>query len=480
MIPGRTAVTPRPRRAGAGGSLEHGPGVLVAALSSAFGVALIQGTGLLDAALQANSLTGSSDTVAALLRVTSGVFIAIAAYASAVVTTNTFSVIVAGRVKGIALRRLLGSTARAERGAVAREGLVVGLIGAVIGLAVGTAGVAGIAFVAEQRGTIGAAPYSYANPVALIPAAVVVLTTWIAATIGSRRVLTVTPMQALGGAEEQSEEESRASRPRSVAAGVLVVLGALLLAGGVALGAVSFTGLLVAFTGGIVSFTGIVLGAHLVIPRALRIVGRLMGGSATTRIAAENSVRYPQRSTRSTIGLLVAVTLITTFGVATRTFGDMVEAAAGNDPVYYAGIETMLTAVTTVFSVLIGFSAVIAGVGLVNSLSLGVLQRTRELGLLRALGFSAKQLRRMVLAESGQLVLTAIALGLVLGTVYGWAGAHALVGSATGMPGLWFVGLPWPLLAVVVAGGVLLTLIASVAPARRATRVAPVEALGVE
>ena len=44
----------------------------------------------------------------------------------------------------------------------------------------------------------------------------------------------------------------------------------------------------------------------------------------------------------------------------------MIEAAAGNDPVYYAGIETMLTTVTAVFSVLIGFSAVIAGVGLVT------------------------------------------------------------------------------------------------------------------
>ena len=268
------------------------------------------------------------------------------------------------------------------------------------------------------------------------------LTTWIAAVIGSRRVLSVTPMQALGGAEEASEDESRASRPRSAAALVLVVVGALLLVGGIALGQISFSGLLVAFTGGIVSFTGIVLGAHLVIPRALRLIGRLMGGSATTRLAAENAVRYPLRSTRSTIGLLVSVTLITTFGVATRTFARLIEAASGNDPVYYAGIETMLTTVTAVFSVLIGFSAVIAGVGLVNSLSLGVLQRTRELGLLRALGFSAKQLRRMILAESGQLVLTAVALGLVLGTVYGWAGAHSLVGAARGVPGLAFVGHP--------------------------------------
>ena len=459
---------------------HHGSGVLVAALSAAFGAALIQGTGLLDAALRANAVTGDSDTVAELLRITSLVFVAIAIYAGAVVTTNTFSVIVAGRVKGIALRRLLGSTARAERSAVAREGLVVGVLGSAIGLVVGSAAVALLAVVGRGIGVLTDFPYSFANPEALVPAVAVVLTTWVAAVVGSRRVLSVTPMQALGGAEEASEDESRASRLRSAAALVLVALGALLLLGGIALGQVSFSGLLVAFTGGVVSFTGIVLGAHLVIPRALRLIGRLMGSSATARLAAENAVRYPLRSTRSTIGLLVSVTLITTFGVATRTFGDMIETASGTDPVYYAGIETMLTTVTAVFSVLIGFSAVIAGVGLVDSLSLGVLQRTRELGLLRALGFSAKQLRRMILAESGQLVLTAVALGLVLGTVYGWAGAHSLVGAARGVPGLAFIGIPWPLIAIVIGGGVLLTLIASIAPSRRATRVAPVEALGVE
>ena len=464
----------------ASGRLEHGPGVLVAALSSAFGVALVQGTGLLGAALRADAVTGDSGTVAALLQATSVVFVALAVYAGAVVTTNTFSVIVAGRVRSIALRRLLGSTARAERGAVAREGLAVGAIGAVLGVVLGSAAVAGIAAAATSLGVLPPVPYSYAQAAVLLPAAAVLLTTWAAAVIGSRRVLTVTPMQALGGAEEPDEEESRASRVRSVAAAVLAVGGVLGLAAGVAIGAQGPEGLLVAFVGGIASFTGVVLGAHLVIPRALRVVGGLMGGSATTRLAAENAVRYPQRSTRSLLGLLVAVTLITTFGVATRTFGAMIEIAAGDDPVYYAGIDTMLTAVTAVFTALIGFSAVIAGVGLVNALSLGVLQRTRELGLLRALGFSARQLRRMILAESGQLVLTAVALGLLLGTVYGWAGAHSLVGGSPGVPGLAFVAVPWALIAVVVGGGVLLTLIASVAPSRRATRVAPVEALGVE
>jgi putative ABC transport system permease protein len=459
----------------------HGPGVLVAGLSSAFGVALLQGTGLLDAALRADAVTGDSGTVAALLTFTSLVFIGIAVYAGAVVTTNTFAVLVAGRVKQIALRRLLGSSARAERAAVAREGLAVGAIGSAIGLLVGSGAVLAVQAGAEAAGVLDPVAYSYLNPQVLLPAVAVVLTTWLAATIGSRRVLAVTPMQALGGAEEASEDESRTSRLRSAAAIVLLAVGALLLLAGVGLGLATFgLGLLVAFTGGIVSFTGIVLGAHLVIPRALRLTGRVLGRSATTRLAAENAVRYPLRSTRSTVGLLVAVTLITTFGVAIRTFGDMLVAAADDDPAYYAGIEPMLTAVTVVFSALIGFSAVIAAVGLVNALSLGVLQRTRELGLLRALGFTAKQLRRMILAESGQLVLTAVVLGLLLGTVYGWAGAHSLVGAVPGAPGLLLVGFPWPLIAVVVAGGVLLTLIASVAPSRRATRVAPVEALGVD
>ncbi|MFD1722696.1 FtsX-like permease family protein [Amnibacterium endophyticum] len=455
-------------------------GVLVTSLAAAFGVALLQGVGLLAATLRADPVAGGSGTVAVLLQTVGLVFVVVAVYASAVVTTNTFAVVVAGRVRQIALHRLLGATARAERRAVTRDGLVVGALGAGIGLVTGTALVAALLGAGRALGRFESVTYSFANPVVLVPAAAVLLTTWLAARIGSRRVLDVTPVQALGGAEEASEEETRASRVRSAAAAALVGVGALLLGGGVVLGTVSEQGLLVAFCGGVTSFTGIVLGAHLVIPRALRLTGRLLGTSPTARLAAENAVRHPLRSTRSTVGLLVSVTLVVTFGTALTTFSAMVKAAAGDDPAYYAGIDAALATTIAVFSALIGFSAVIAGAGLVSSLSLGVLQRTRELGLLRALGFSARQLRRMVLAEAGQLVMTAAALGLLLGTVYGWAGAHALLGSAPEMPGPWFVAVPWGVLVAVVGGGLLLTLVASVAPAGRATRVSPVEALGAE
>ena len=109
-----------------------------------------------------------------------------------------------------------------------------------------------------------------------------------------------------------------------------------------------------------------------------------------------------------------------------------------------------------------------------------MLQRTRELGLLRALGFSVQQLRRMILSESAQLTLTAVVLGILLGGFYGWAGAQSMLGSLSGSPGFVFPAVPWVILAVVVVGGAALTAIASWAPTRRATRVSPITALSVE
>ena len=94
---------------------------------------------------------------------------------------------------------------------------------------------------------------------------------------------------------------------------------------------------------------------------------------------------------------------------------------------------------------LVAVSAVIAGVGLVNLLTLGVVQRRRELGLLRALGVSNAQVRRMVLLEAAHITITATATGLLLGVVYGWAGAQSLLGSVPTNPDALPVGtFVWP------------------------------------
>ncbi len=453
---------------------EHRPSILVAALSSAFGVALLQVTGNLAVIIGADDTTGSSDMVALMLSILALVFIAISTYVGSVVTANTFSTIIAGRTRTIALLRLVGASAHTLRRSVAREGLIVGVVGAAIGVVVGTILSSSLVFVGVLSGTIPQLAYVFVAPVLVVPIVAVVLTTWLASWVGARRVLHVTPMQATGASVESRAEDVAARRGRNTAAIVLFGLGTVILASAVALGFLTPAAVLVGVLGGILSFTGVVLGAPLIMPAALRVVGQMFRGSAAGRLAAENAVRYPERSARTTIGLVIGVTLVTMFAVAAATFQQLL--APLSDA---ADLDDLMAVIVGIFSVLIGFSALIAAVGMVNNLSLSVLQRTRELGLLRALGFTNRQLRDMVRVEAAQLTIAAMLVGLVLGVGYGWVGAQSLLGSVPGAT-LALPVVPWWLLAVVVVAGAALTVVASVAPTRRATSIAPVVALAVE
>jgi putative ABC transport system permease protein len=112
----------------------------------------------------------------------------------------------------------------------------------------------------------------------------------------------------------------------------------------------------------------------------------------------------------------------------------------------------------------------------VNNLLLSILQRTREIGLLRALGFTRKQIRSMIVSESTQMVVASMGFGLILGIGYGWAAAQSLLGSLSG-GGVSAPTLPWAVIAGTVLCGGLLALGASLAPARRANKISPVLAL---
>ncbi len=458
---------------------DHAPSILVATLSSTFGVALLQGTDALAKVISADDVFGASAAVAVALASVAFVFIAIATYVGAIVTANTFSTIIAGRTRTIALMRLIGSSARSQREVVAREGLLVGIIGALLGMVVGTVVTFAILSVATATGFVPRLSFSYFEPVILVPVFAVVLTTWIASWVGSRRVLTVSPMQAIGASHEQSWEAVARHTGRNVTAVVLFALGMLLLGLGILAGLVSPAGVLIGVVGGMLSFTGVVLGSQFIMPRALRLVGLLLGRSAAARLAAENAVRYPERSSRTTIGLVIGVTLVTMFGVAGGTFQALFDRLLSGEEGAAEASQTIYV-VVVIFSVLIGFSALIAAVGLVNNLSLSVMQRTRELGLLRALGFTARQLRRMIVTESAQLTAAAVLVGLVLGTFYGWAGAQSMLALVTGGPSFVVPVVPPALLGVIVVAAALLTAVASLAPSRRATKVSPVVALAVE
>ena len=459
---------------------EHIPSILVATLSAAFGVCLLETTGVLAQVITADRVTGSSDIVALFLQIVASVFIVIAVYAGAIVTANTFATIIAGRTRTIALYRLIGSSAAAQRRAVTREGLAVGVVGSLFGAVIGTAVTVGLVAVSVVTGLVPSHPYTYVGPVIALPIVAVVLTTWLASWAGSRPVLSVSPMQATGGAIEKSLEEVTGGSGRSIVPILFFAFGGGLLVLGMIIGLVNPVGVLVGVVGGVFSFTGVVLGSQLVMPVALRLTGRMFGRSAPARLAAENAVRYPERSSRTTIGLVIGITLVTMFAVCVETYQVIIREAQKTQPEVYQGVDQTLGVTVVVFSVLMGFSALIAAVGMVNSLSLSVLQRTQELGLLRALGFTARQVRAMILAESAQLTVAATLVGLILGTFYGWAGAQSLLGSITGSPGLVLPSIPVGLLAILAGAAAVLTLVTSVAPSRRATRVVPVAALAVE
>ncbi|WP_414683701.1 ABC transporter permease [Microbacterium sp.] len=460
-----------------------GASILVAAISSAFGAVLIITITFLGAMLRANPFLGDSHTLAFVLSFIGFVLAGVAVYVGAIVTANTFATIVAGRTRRIALMRLIGATARSQRREVASQGLVVGAIGAVAGLLAGT-GVGALGTqLAERMLQLGDVSFALVQPLLLLPAAAVALTTWAAAWAGSRRVLTVTPLEAIGGSVSASREEVVRRRGRHVAAIVLFVIGGMLLALGVAVGLFSPLGVVVAFFGGILSFTGLALGSTLVMPPVLRLVGRLFGGSAAATMASENALRYPERSSRMTIGVVMGVTLVTMFAVATACMKAILAAAAGGR--MPPPMASVMDSFGNIMMGLVGVSAVIAAVGLVNLLTIGIVQRRRELGLLRALGLSSGQIRRMVLLEAAHITITALISGLALGTLYGWVAAQSLLGSvsvhAGGTVGAGLIAPTVPLVPVlvIVAATGILTLVAAAVPTRLATRVSPVEALAV-
>ncbi|MBD8044360.1 FtsX-like permease family protein [Arthrobacter sp. Sa2BUA2] len=141
-----------------------------------------------------------------------------------------------------------------------------------------------------------------------------------------------------------------------------------------------------------------------------------------------------------------------------------------------AAFEQVIDVLLMVVTGLLGVAVVIALVGVANTLSLSVLERTRESSLLRALGLTKRQLRGMLALEAVLIAGVAALFGIALGAVYGWLGAQSALGSfADVVP-----ALPWAQLAGVLAVALVAGLGASLLPARRAARLSPVAGLAAD
>ncbi len=119
-------------------------------------------------------------------------------------------------------------------------------------------------------------------------------------------------------------------------------------------------------------------------------------------------------------------------------------------------------------------SVVIALIGIVNTLSLSILERRRELGLLRVVGMTDRKVQRMVRLESILIAGLGTVTGLVAGTFVGWALIRTIDRLSEASIG---ISLPVGQLLLILAAGVVLGFLAALIPARRSTRLEVLDAI---
>jgi putative ABC transport system permease protein len=124
---------------------------------------------------------------------------------------------------------------------------------------------------------------------------------------------------------------------------------------------------------------------------------------------------------------------------------------------------------------LVALAIIVAVLGVVNTLALSVVERTREIGLMRAIGLSRRQLRRMIRLESVVIALFGAVIGLGLGMGWGTAAQKLLA-----LRGLGTLAIPWSTIVTVFAGAAVVGLLAALAPAFRASRMNVLSAIATD
>ena len=124
---------------------------------------------------------------------------------------------------------------------------------------------------------------------------------------------------------------------------------------------------------------------------------------------------------------------------------------------------------------LLGLAVIIAILGIINTLALSVVERTREIGLLRALGMTRVQLWRAISIESVVISVYGAVLGTALGVGFGVVLQRSLADQ-----GIAVLGIPWTLLVIVLVLAAVVGVFAALWPAFRAARLDVLRAITTE
>jgi putative ABC transport system permease protein len=177
------------------------------------------------------------------------------------------------------------------------------------------------------------------------------------------------------------------------------------------------------------------------------------------------------------------VFIATDLGVDSAALVPELESVIAGDPFLQVLDQTaikdqngeQLNQVLLIIYSLLGLSVVIAALGVLNTLVLAVLERTREIGLLRAVGATQRQIRRMIRLEAIIVSILGVALGIAIGLVAGVVLQRAL--TETGVAEL---VIPGGAIVLILLGAFVIGIAAAVLPARRASRLNMLRAIATD
>ncbi|WP_436326419.1 ABC transporter permease [Brevibacterium sp. FAM 27836] len=270
--------------------------------------------------VKTDRLSGGNIAVTGLLLVFAGISVVVAI----LVVSNTFSVIVAGRRRELALLRCLGATRLQLYSSVVAEGLLVGLIGSIFGVVAGV-GVSWALMEAAVRFWPDEFPYETLSvPVSalLVGVAVGAVLTIIATIRPARSAIAVTPLEALQPFDVSVSPSIRRRRRHLVGVGVMLLGAALII---VSLYAVSTTEVWIAggALGGGLIVTGLIIGSTRIIPPIVGWIGEVAVSpwGVPGQLATLNTLRNPRRTATTATALIIGVTLVATIlvgGMSTK------------------------------------------------------------------------------------------------------------------------------------------------------------------
>ncbi|HEU4346604.1 MAG TPA: ABC transporter permease [Actinoplanes sp.] len=233
-------------------------------------------------------------------------FAGVALFVGVFLILNTFSIVVAQRTRELALLRAMGASRLQVITSVLVEAIVIGLLGAVLGLATGVGVGGGLAYlVSTFTGGLDLAPIAVPAAAVISAFGVGVLVTVVAAVLPALRAARIAPVAAM-------QDVATPDRPltRVTVAGALIgAAGAATL--GVGLYASTGSELVLILSGVLLSFVGVALLTPLVSKPVVAVLGRLFSWSLPGRLGRRNSGRNPRRTAITAAALMVGIALVT-------------------------------------------------------------------------------------------------------------------------------------------------------------------------